>query len=180
MTVPDWICAYHEAGHAVASVMLVHARMLKYVTIIPNSKTEGHTQCDELSEWLTAADDGRVEHTPENLAVAYDSMTVCLSGPLVEARMTGRYDYHGAATDHDQAERLAEWICGEFGPRDPQDRSDTRALLQWISNRAERLLTVRWGYVEAVAQALIKQRRLTVDDILLIAQQVKQQEGRPI
>ena len=151
--------AYHEAGHAVAHVLL-HVPF-SYATIEPevsDARTSlGHVRSplpDDLQEWAASAE---VPSTEYRQWKRYENrILVRLSGEMAECRIAGpRRARGGVGNDHREAKKAAHAICGS--------KKEESAYLTWLRIRAGNIITspTTWRCVEAVAKALLDKRKLS-------------------
>lgn len=143
--------AYHEAGHAVMGHLV--NRRLKTMTIVPQSDTLGH--CVHHSPWerLNPEFD-----TGLRIAVKVgEEITVLYAGMLAEKKMSGRYNWIGAENDMRMMSELTDYVAG-------QESGERRAYQRWLKFRTKRLLQLppNWLLVEAVAEALLQEKTLSV------------------
>ncbi|HEX3345555.1 MAG TPA: hypothetical protein VHS09_13320 [Polyangiaceae bacterium] len=138
--------AHHEAGHAVASVILGHR--FHYVTIEPGDGNLGHV--------LYPASDRRFRPdeswTPIAERRVRDAILVMLAGYIAEAKFTGRNNWLGSRGDRDGAADLAMRACGST--------EEVNAYLAWVDARARSLVRVWWRRIERLAHALLVERRM--------------------
>jgi cell division protease FtsH len=98
--------AWHEAGHALVSVMLNHTHPLHKVTIIPRGQSLGSTmQLPENDVWS--------RRRKEML----DMIAVTMAGRIAEEMVSGDIST-GAAMDIQQATNLARAMVCQFGMSD--------------------------------------------------------------
>jgi len=95
--------AWHEAGHAILSVMLEHTHPLHKVTIIPRGPYLGATM---------SLPEGDKYSTQQKEAL--DSLVVIMGGRIAEAMFTGDIS-NGASGDIKQATNLARRMVCEWG-----------------------------------------------------------------
>ncbi len=143
--------AYHEAGHTAATIE-VNLRV-KEVSIIPNKERNslGHCSGPKAPRWLLDADHDvslRVRDRLERMII------VLLAGPIAEAQWTGRRNHVGASGDVKKAVDLMSHLAGG---------KEADAYLAWLYIRAENIIAsdATWGVVQAIAEALLAQRRIT-------------------
>jgi hypothetical protein len=150
--------AYHEAGHAVASIILRVG--VRYVTIIPDLKEGSLGHCAGVSS-LRSPDQYEEHHFRR---IFERGIIVRLAGTIAEAELTGR---HGKGFNHvprtrgpsgwdgDVAIDLAYPITG--GPE------ELSAYLDWLYFRTRNLLRVHhhWRAVERLAAALLERKKLS-------------------
>jgi hypothetical protein len=145
--------AYHEAGHAVACVVL-HLPFTQ-VTIVPEGDTlgmvSGHTSPKSLDPDAYCSQPGR-----QRARVEADVLS-CLCGGLAFLIFRGGKDdwrRDGSRWDLSQALSLLEKICGSA--------PETEAYLNLLRIRAEQLLRFppNWSAVQALAEALMESKTI--------------------
>jgi cell division protease FtsH len=172
--------AYHEAGHAVVQSALEHADPVHKVTIIPRGQAMGAT--------FSLPEKDRYGFARKHLL---DTMRVLCSGRIAEERKTKDVS-SGAAMDIQMATQYARHMILEWGmstrlgfvnyagqdtrevymaERDYSDETahmidqEVRQLIDDAYADATRLITDKWDYVVAVAEALLKYETLQGEDI---------------
>lgn len=175
--------AYHEAGHALAAVVL--GRSVTYVTVVADDDSLGliahgsalespdEQDHDEYglppwvdpsvpfddkrySEWMEHCD--RVDRVlPARLArrakLARNDVAICLAGPVAERRFAGRWNHVGASRDRDWALRLADGLS-------TRTLSAEKVIAdEW--QRAEDLIASHWPTVKVLASELLKKKRIS-------------------
>jgi hypothetical protein len=142
--------AYHEAGHAVAAVLL--GFQFKHVTIAPEEGSLGHVLYGIYTMFLNV---GRRAYRRD----LRDYLVCNRAGPLAEERHTGHRNDDGAADDDDEFRDILYPMYGER--REQYDRD--------LTGQAGQLVTTHWRSIERVAYALIEDRTLpyaTVEQIV--------------
>ena len=173
--------AYHEAGHAVASLLLRPESVLAEISL-SQSAAEGIVKIDPSSNFSGP------EWSQEDYL---EELEVTLAGRVAERRFSGTLDGNndGAERDLENA-TLRAWQCitrlgfdDGIGPvhiaaltekagvtQGPLiDLAQTRlqAVLREAESRVAELLERNWPLVEALARLLLERSRLNHDDILL-------------
>jgi cell division protease FtsH len=100
------ITAHHEAGHALAALVLVHAEDPVSVTIVPRGGAGGVT-------WM-----GGNDHAYLTRREAVARLVVSMAGRAAEERLLDGDFTHGAAGDFSSATRLATQMVTEYGMSD--------------------------------------------------------------
>ena len=109
--------AFHEAGHAVASIWL--QRPFKYVTIEPDGDTLGHVHAWVPGKWFRPD----LEVTPRVRALIDAEVSVLFAGGIAEKRHVGRSNRHSTRSDYSALVGLALYIGG--------DERTTDAYVKW-------------------------------------------------
>jgi Peptidase family M41 len=141
----EQICtAYHEAGHAVISVMLRLG--FHYVTIAPDAEgdTLGHVQYCAAPARLSVG--ARVASRDLR-----DRMLCNRAGPIAEACYAGRRNDIGA---YDDDLTFAQCLRDHYGARRARHARD-------LTRQAQRLVAEHWGAIERVAAALTQHHMLS-------------------
>jgi len=135
MTDPREITAYHEAGHAVAALVL--GRPVAWVSIRPDRK------------YLGLCAFGKGVFRPSEDWVEREAI-ISLAGPAAEAGFTGEMDWPAAARDYDYAFDLARGRGGDAKKAD-------RLVKRWLA-KADHLLGRgdTWEAVERIAAELVR------------------------
>ncbi len=100
------LCAYHEAGHAVASFCAPLADPVKQITILPAGRTGGVT--------LMMPEEDQLGQTKNQML---DDIVVCLGGRVAEELVLGDIST-GASNDIQQATRVATDMVTRYGMSD--------------------------------------------------------------
>jgi cell division protease FtsH len=172
--------AYHEAGHAVAQVLLDHADPLHKVTIIPRGRAMGAT--------FSLPEKDRHGY---GLKYLLDTMRVLCGGRIAEQRKTEDVS-SGAAMDIQMMTRYARHMVLEWGMSDklgfvnydvnsdgntlvaerPYGDETARVIDEEVRRMADeayrdcdKLLDEHWTQVVAIAEALLKYETLTSDEV---------------
>lgn len=159
--------AYHEAGHAVLSYLLLPEIKIEQVTIAPRSQTLGFTS------YSTEDFFGNV--TREEL---FNNICVLLAGRVANIKQAGvRGVDSGAANDLEMATHQAYMAVANLGmdeelgnvqadtlcqnvSRQLFQRTVEKRVLVWISDataKAEKLVAQHWDKIERLAGVLIRQ-----------------------
>jgi cell division protease FtsH len=160
--------AYHEAAHAIASLVLLPDVEIEQVTVIPRSETLGlvsYTQ-EEMKSNM-------------NLSEIRGNIAVSLAGRLATIKEFGEAQgmETGAYSDLQQATMFAYSAVAQYG-MDPSmmnvsvellqqnisntlfDRKVETCIAQWITEgtqTAGRVIEAHWSLIETVADRLIKE-----------------------
>jgi len=122
--------AYHEAGHAVAALVL--HRRFRHVTIEPDEDSGGH-----IAWSLGGPRVSELANSERRLRARIErGIIVTYAGPLAEARYTGRKNHVGARDDYKKALELATFVC--------DDMASAEALLASLHQRAAGLVDGNW------------------------------------
>jgi ATP-dependent Zn protease len=141
--------AYHEAGHAVAALLV--RRRFKYVTVEPGDDNLGHVL---YRRWGESFDpdlnsDSRTERRIEN------AVFTAFAGHAAEAIFVGRGNWIGSGQDRQTAMYLASYICGN------NEELNAYLNLVWIRTRMKLRQPHHWTQVKALAEALVVERKIT-------------------
>jgi ATP-dependent Zn protease len=148
--------AYHEAGHAVVSV-LVGLRFTRVSIIPPDEESLGIVEYPPPPEWYYY-DSG----SPEVDRWLKLHILCNFGGELAAKKHTGEENPVGASQDRSQSNELALRLCGD----------DARATEHVADAEKETrlLLDKNWVLVETVANALLKHQELTESEVKLICE----------
>lgn len=142
--------AYHEAGHAVASV--IAQRRIQVVTIVPDDKLESLGICrnGKSPKWFQP--DCGIGFREEKWIDA--EIRILLAGLAAEKQFQGRHNWVGAGRDFHQAASLAGYLY------------EGRVLDRYLAFMVERtkdFISARltWIQVEAVAESLLEHNTLS-------------------
>lgn len=153
--------AYHEAGHAVACVLLRLA--LRSASIVPDDASDGRVATRPAYAALERVADGI--YAPGDFVRVCDGLVATLAGPAAEARYRGLDHPTGvlSGSDRDQA---TEWCLRASGPG-----QEASAMLVWLACRADNLVASppHWKAVAAVADALLDRETLSAATVRRIA-----------
>ena len=149
------VVAFHEAGHAVAAVMLGVGIRRKGVTIVPSATYAGRIYTGKGYRGdPTISDSAQMVWRAERRAV------MSLAGPAAQRkyRPSSVRSYHGGKDWH-QAIDLISCFVGS-------DR-ELNAYLKLLWIRAEQLVACDpwWIAIQAVAKALLERDRLTPNEV---------------
>lgn len=171
--------AYHEAGHALVSLLLRPEVRLAEISIRRNDDSDGHVSYEKTSPWFSA---------PTSKEDVRETLCVCLAGRVAEQRQFG-HDAADAGAVHDlgSATKLA-WeaiavmgLDDEVGPVRLDALSKTTGFSSgWLFDLAQRrlqallsealtetqvLIEQHWATLERIAQLLFERKELAEDDI---------------
>ncbi len=143
-----WTYACHEAGHAVAALLL--GRGAYYATLEPGDGTNGHVGIPELfRRQFGASQYGRPFGARDRQRVAAQAV-VFLAAPAAEELLTGRYDPIGASGDI----AAAEFLLADYFYLDGAGASQR---LGELAGFADHLVHAHRDRVKRVADALDEQ-----------------------
>lgn len=142
--------AYHEAGHAVASVLLGVG--LRSVTIVPDAGRGTLGLCQGTPPGRGFRPDAAVDG--RTMRRLQDQVMVLLAGGIAEYEFTRRHNHRGCDHDYRVAADLAGYACG--------GGKELEFFLGWLGERVRGLLRNRahWPAVEALAAALMERRTI--------------------
>jgi cell division protease FtsH len=178
--------AYHEAGHALVSLLVPNNDPLHKVTIIPRGRSLGST-------WNLPERD----RYSMNMKQMKARLALCFGGRIAEQLIYGDEELNtGAANDIQQATRMARSMVTEYGMsnklgwlryRENQDEvflghsvartqsvsedtarlidQETRGLIEEAENTARAVLTKHLDDLHVLAKALLEYETLTGDEI---------------
>lgn len=157
------ITAWHEAGHAVAALLLDEAEDPVAVSIIPRGPAGGVT-------WMGSSDD--LYFTRDQ---AEARLVVMLAGRVAEEILLGGSSTQGASSDLEAASALARNMVDRYGftgrglavsaGDNDESRRAVDALLSLAHRRATDLLRGELALLESVAAALLERDRLDRSDL---------------
>lgn len=150
--------AYHEAGHVVAHHVL--GLPFEYVTIVPDEDSEGHIIDADYEP-------GELGASMEENDYQYSEMVILCASVGAEKHLTSETstleEIEGAIAqedpDHDALRCYARSIAGT-GDLDRQERLQVCAL-----EDARRLVTHYWADVETIANALLRRKTLSSEEV---------------
>jgi cell division protease FtsH len=170
------IVAWHEAGHALAALLLEHADDPVQVSIIPRGGTGGAT-------WM-----GGSEHDLLTRSQAYARLVVALSGRAAEEVLLDGDHTQGAHGDLQMSTHLATEMIARYGmgdrlvsrgaerlsvdgPAAQEIDMEVDRLLRESLEQARQLLRRHDASLTAVAEALLERENLTADELREIVEQ---------
>ncbi len=144
----DQRVAYHEAGHAVMSIL--HRVALVSVTIAPGEGTDGVSKNRPVKGFRPdlMADAKTRDMVERNIKILN-------AGHWAEYEFTGRNDWKGSLDDRQKASFLAATQCG--------DHDEVFAYVEWlwIATRNEIRMEYVWVAIVALAKALVEERTIS-------------------
>ena len=171
--------AFHEAGHAIATLVLRPEVRLAEVSIIEDRESNGRVAYDPTSPFYA---------TPTTREDFIEDLCVALAGRVAQLKQFGREAADSGATN-DLAQATARaWHCitefgldddfgpvhlhtlgKEYGVRSGWLFDEAQRRLQSVLKEAhqatERLLADHWDQVEKLARGLVARQRLTEDEV---------------
>lgn len=166
------VTAYHEAGHAVVSILLEDSEPLDKVTIGPRGHALGVTHFIDL------------EKISLSKAQCEARLAMTLGGRVAEEILLGQQVTTGASSDFQYAMQLARsmvcrWGMSEklgLGVYDPEHfvysqetlaliDHEVRGIIDRAYSRVQNLLKIHWNKIEILAQELIKRETLTGPEV---------------
>ena len=143
------ITAYHEAGHAVAAIVLDVG--FEKVTIVGDEEAYGRIIYDDAEEWKLS---GRAN--PAVIKSAEASVVVSFAGAVAQRRFAPRSRWrHGQTSDLSKVRRMIDYM----------DRSDDAAYYKELEARAETLVEENWPLIVKLADTLVWQKTMYADDV---------------
>ena len=145
------LCAYHEAGHAVASYFCKHTDPVKHITIIPAGNAGGVTVSRPTKDPFTSSKNEML-----------DSIVLSLGGRVAEAIVLDDIST-GASSDIQQATRTARNMVTRYG------MSDRLGTVLYGSEHSQdevflgRDFSSGQGYSEATAAAIDEEVRSIIN-----------------
>lgn len=152
--------AYHEAGHAVASIDLG----FRFTEAVIKQDGSGH-----VGPGVRLPRHWGHHFSPHGRERAEDQIVMFAAGPVSEARLTGR---RVDVLRQSQIPR-SDWSNIQF--RYEALRPDSE--LEWLMQRSRVLVARRWREIEFVATALVDASQLTADEV--VEQIAHAYSGRP-
>ena len=152
--------AYHEAGHAVLSLLMRHH--IRRVSIVPNDDegTLGHCSSNGAPKWFKP--DVGMGFRDEKWIES--EVLILLAGTAAARHLTGRHNWRGSNRDIAAACDLASYLY------------HGRALKLFLAFMIERTRTAvaspaTWLQIEAVAEALLDRGTLSGREVRTVCQQ---------
>jgi hypothetical protein len=144
--------AYHEAGHAVAAVLL--GFQFQHATIVPKDDSLGHVLYGIYTMFLNV---GHRAYARD----LRDYLITNRASPIAEERHIGRRNDDGAADDDADFWGMLYQMYGDRRDRHARD----------LSRHARQLVAAHWWMIERVAQALIQEQTLSFAAVVELMQQ---------
>ncbi|MFW6069213.1 MAG: ATP-dependent metallopeptidase FtsH/Yme1/Tma family protein, partial [Chloroflexota bacterium] len=172
------ITAYHEAGHAVVSHMLPHARAIRKVTIIPRGMAGGVTWYleednyffseSQFCDLIASALGGRIAEE-----LAFGEITTGASSDLRQVTKMAR----AMVTQYGMSEVLGARVYGEkqemvfLGREISEQRDYSDAIAEQIDNEVRQIIDIQYGRARTILEEhrdkleLVAQRLLEVETL---------------
>jgi hypothetical protein len=149
--------AYHEAGHAISS--LLHEVALRRVHIVADEDTLGKTIGRSVTKAFgDAVDTGFLALEPPRVWRKLEAyIMVLIAGILAERMATGRWNHRGACHD--------THVVIDLMSRFQESPDAESAHFFWLAVRTRDELQRWWWRVEAIADALVERRSLSRAEI---------------
>ena len=164
--------AYHEAGHAVASIFL--DLDFEKVTIVPDDEAAGRITYADLDPEIQDAwdsgdrDDARVRQWVERSCIA------TLAGGIAQRRFSPRSDWKFGREGDARFPGVGKVLEPGTDLSNVVRRIDDIGFAgkvaatyeAYLEAQAEALIKAQWAAVQKVAEALVEQKTLFADDVL--------------
>jgi hypothetical protein len=152
----EWATAYHEAGHAVAAFFL--GIEIERVTIVPEgSQSLGavHTLLKfRNSRWLWPGFSVRGFAHPYNMHVKIEKLAiVCIAGGVADLRFWPQRRRLGVGSDLESVRYYLGHVSANGWI--------LKAKMKVAALQAHQFVEDHWGYIAAVAKALMERKTLT-------------------
>jgi ATP-dependent Zn protease len=167
--------AYHEAGHAIVSMVVNPDMLIEQVTVMPREGALGFVSYDVES--------ARYRQVTRQEVV--DTMCVALAGRMAQSRQFPEHgDDSGASSDLEKATAWANYaitqlgldeklgnltlsVCKEFPSPAAGDMvfERTRAWLDHAESKCSEILEKYWDKIDALAKRLIKDEVVTGEEL---------------
>jgi ATP-dependent Zn protease len=145
--------AYHEAGHAVAAIIL--GRAIRKVTIIPDHDRNTLGSCQGHGNGRLPALDTDASSARHRTYIKSQIMMLW-AGAIAEGRRAGRHNWHGAGVDRSHILNLACFAC--------MGDEECKRYIQWLFERTKNLLFSQrwhWDAIKRIARKLLKHGTIT-------------------
>jgi ATP-dependent Zn protease len=143
---PERLTAYHEAGHALASVL--YGQVLTRVEIVGDAEHSGST---ETLRFPADPDEGGLSRT--EIEAVENQLRCVLAGMVAEAMVVRRNGWDESSGDLDEAVRLAMKLV--------DDCEDVLPLLEDLREDLEKVLSANWQSIEVLADRLMDRKSLS-------------------
>ncbi len=175
------VVAFHESGHAVLQVIL--GVPLRYVTIVPEDGSLGHTLAKGLTpsatQWLELGPSVWTPTPPSIRDRVERRIMSTLAGEIAQERATGTTEGSRFSTDHPVHGTViidGDWhVAVETAAAISVDNSEVDGYLEWLHARTRTFVNHRevWASVEAVAAALLSKKTLSSRRVRDITREVR-------
>ena len=151
--------AYHEAGHALITFLMLPDHHLTKITVIPSSRGAAGYSMSVLPD--------RLLYTKKELIAM---ICAALGGRAAEEMILGMENVTtGAANDLKKAREIAKAMTEEFGMGETgQDAEDEKMILRAAMETARKCLDENRSRLETLAQGLLEKETLLESDIAAI------------
>lgn len=155
--------AYHEAGHAMA-FMVLKTRFSK-VSIVPDDESLGRVTNDLPDSFF---DEDLNANRQRSLYEKH--ILISLAGGLAEMKLTGVENTDGNAVDNSSVVELASRVTDSV--------AETEAYILWLQERAKNMVDNPWNWiaVEALAAALLHSKTLSARKAREIMKQARREQ----
>ena len=143
---PDFLTAFHEAGHAVAAEL--YGQRITRVEIVGDADHTGTTEALRLS-----TNPGGGENPHPAIESVENRLRCVLAGTVAETMVSGREGFDETSEDLEVAARLAMKLV--------DDCVDVVPLLEEIRADLERVFRAQWTVIEKLAGELVRRKSLS-------------------
>lgn len=158
--------AHHEAGHAV--VNWKEGVPVTSVSIIPKEDSVGHI----ISRHILHEINVEWDDSPQTRSLVESRIRICLAGPIAQKMFNPHgFRKHHAEHDWKEATNLVLYLGG--------DEETTNACIQQLKNQTHDIIDRHWDRVEAIAEALIEQKKLSGAQVKEIIERTEEELTTP-
>ncbi|HAW91927.1 MULTISPECIES: AAA family ATPase [unclassified Arsukibacterium] len=171
--------AYHEAGHAVISKVLMPERVIEQISVVPRAQSLGMVAYDS---------EQKVDHTKE---FWFSRTCVALAGRAAQIKQFAEDGLDTGASSDLRSAMWSAWMAiAKYGMHSESYNMDVTALKEWTGDvyfkaqteglvkawiddatvTTDKLISENWCAIERVAQALLKHEVLSEQDFMTLLQ----------